>query len=70
MTLPGAFAVFALMSFPALAATQTYPEKPVRVILSVPAGATPDVTARLITPGISRLFGQQLVVDNRPGRAG
>ena len=70
MTLPGAFAVFALMSFPALAATQTYPEKPVRVILSVPAGATPDVTARLITPGISRLFGQQLVVDNRPGAGG
>lgn len=59
-----------VMSFPALAAAQTYPEKPIRVILSVPAGATPDVTARLVTPGLSRLLGQQLVVDNRPGAGG
>jgi tripartite-type tricarboxylate transporter receptor subunit TctC len=53
-----------------LAAAQTYPEKPIRLILSVPAGATPDVTARLVTPGVSRLLGQQLVVDNRPGAGG
>jgi tripartite-type tricarboxylate transporter receptor subunit TctC len=62
--------LFAVMSFPALAAAQTYPEKPIRLILSVPAGATPDVTARLVTPGLSRLLGQQLVVDNRPGAGG
>jgi tripartite-type tricarboxylate transporter receptor subunit TctC len=36
----------------------------------VPAGATPDVTARLVTPALSRLLGQQLVVDNRPGAGG
>ncbi len=59
-----------VMSFPGHAAVQTYPEKPIRVILSVPAGATPDVTARLVTPGISQLLGQQLVVDNRPGAGG
>jgi len=70
MNLAKVFAISAVMSFPALAAAQTYPEKPIRVILSVPAGATPDVTARLITPGISRLLGQQLVVDNRPGAGG
>ena len=62
--------LLAVMSFPAHAAGQTYPEKPIRVILSVPAGATPDVTARLVTPGVSRLLGQQLVVDNRPGAGG
>ena len=62
--------LLAVMSFPAHAAAQTYPEKPIRLILSVPAGATPDVTARLITPGMSRLLGQQLVVDNRPGAGG
>ena len=49
---------------------QTYPTRPIRVILSVPAGATPDVTARLLTPGMSQLLGQQLVVDNRPGAGG
>jgi len=62
--------LLAVMSFPGLAAAQSYPEKPIRVILSVPAGATPDVTARLVTPGVSRLLGQQLVVDNRPGAGG
>lgn len=49
---------------------QDYPAKPVRVILSVPAGATPDVTARLVTPGLSNALGQPLVVDNRGGAGG
>ena len=49
---------------------QSYPTRPIRVILSVPAGATPDVTARLLTPGLFHILGQQLVVDNRPGAGG
>lgn len=49
------------------AAAQAWPDKPIRVILSVPAGATPDVTARLVFPGLSQQLGQQLVADNRPG---
>jgi tripartite-type tricarboxylate transporter receptor subunit TctC len=53
-----------------LAGAQTYPVKPVRVILSVPAGATPDVTARLVTPGLAGALGQPLVVDNRGGAGG
>ena len=48
----------------------TYPAKPVRVIVSVPAGGTPDVLARAVTPGISALLGQQLVMDNRGGAGG
>ncbi|HSF22063.1 MAG TPA: tripartite tricarboxylate transporter substrate binding protein [Burkholderiales bacterium] len=52
------------------AGAQDYPAKPVRVILSVPAGATPDVTARLVTPGLSNALGQPLVVDNRGGAGG
>lgn len=52
------------------ATAQTYPTKPVRVLLSVPAGATPDVTARLVTPRLSEHFGQQFIVDNRPGAGG
>jgi len=47
-----------------------YPSKPIRVILSVPAGATPDVTARLVTPGLASVLGQPLVVDNRGGAGG
>ena len=60
----------ALALLPFLASAQTYPTRPIRVILSVPAGATPDVTARLLTPGMAQLLGQQLVVDNRPGAGG
>jgi tripartite-type tricarboxylate transporter receptor subunit TctC len=53
-----------------VAAAQTYPEKPVRVILPVPAGGTPDVVARMVLPGLSALLGQQLVIDNRGGAGG
>ena len=52
------------------ATAQSWPIKPIRLVVSVPAGGTPDVVARMITPGLSSLFGQQLVVDNRGGAAG
>ena len=52
------------------AGAQQYPERPIRVIVSVPAGGTPDVTARLIAPAISGILGQQLVIDNRGGAGG
>lgn len=58
----------ALLSQPA--AAQTYPNKPIRVIVSAPAGGVLDVTARLIAPGLSSLLGQQLVIDNRGGAGG
>ena len=47
-----------------------YPDRPIRLIVSVPAGGTPDVTARLLTPSLSQLLGQPLVVDNRGGAGG
>ena len=47
-----------------------WPEKPIRVILSVPAGATPDVTARLVFPGLTQQLGVSLVADNRAGGGG
>lgn len=49
---------------------QTWPSKPIRLILAVPAGGTPDVVARMVTPGLSALLGQQFVVDNRGGASG
>ena len=54
----------------AVQAADAWPTKPVRVILSVPAGATPDVTARLVFPGMGKALGQTLVADNRPGGGG
>jgi tripartite-type tricarboxylate transporter receptor subunit TctC len=47
-----------------------WPDKPIRVILAVPAGATPDVTARLVFPGLSQQLGVTLVADNRAGGGG
>ena len=49
---------------------QAYPTKPIRVIVPVPAGGTPDVVARMVAPGLSNLLGQQLVIDNRGGAGG
>ena len=58
---------FALALLPASAAAETYPDKPIRVIVAVPAGGTPDVVMRMVAPGLSGLLGQQLVIDNRGG---
>jgi tripartite-type tricarboxylate transporter receptor subunit TctC len=51
-------------------AAQSYPARPVRVIVSFPPGAGVDIVARTITPRLSETFGQQFVVDNRAGAAG
>ena len=56
--------------FPAPSWAQTYPAKPVRYIVPFPAGASPDIIARLITERFSRMWGQQVLVDNRSGAGG
>ena len=68
MSKAGLSMVVALAAFAAQAAE--WPDKPIRVILSVPAGATPDVTARLVFPGLSQQLGVSLVADNRAGGGG
>ena len=52
------------------AAAQSYPQKPVRMIMPVSAGSGSDVIGRIIATGMSEHFGQQVVVDNRAGAAG
>jgi tripartite-type tricarboxylate transporter receptor subunit TctC len=54
----------------AQAQTAAYPARPVRVIVSVPAGGGPDTVGRSITQKMSDRMGQQFVVDNRPGAGG
>jgi tripartite-type tricarboxylate transporter receptor subunit TctC len=48
-------------------AAQPWPTKPVRFILSQPAGSSPDIVARLLGDRLSRMWGQPVVIDNRPG---
>ena len=51
-------------------AAEPYPSKPVRVIVTQTSGSNMDVTARLVTPKMSELLGQQIVIDNRGGAGG
>jgi tripartite-type tricarboxylate transporter receptor subunit TctC len=55
---------------PVPAWAQGYPVKPVRYVIPFPAGGSPDLIARLITERFSRMWGQQVLVDNRPGAGG
>jgi tripartite-type tricarboxylate transporter receptor subunit TctC len=54
-----------LFASPLLA--QTYPAKPVRMVVGFPPGGSTDIMARLIQPGLIEAFKQQFVIDNRPG---
>ena len=49
------------------ALAQTYPVKPVRVVVPSSAGGGTDIVARIIAPELSKRLGQQVIIDNRPG---
>jgi tripartite-type tricarboxylate transporter receptor subunit TctC len=47
--------------------SQTYPARPVRIIVGFAAGGTQDIVARLIGQSLSERLGQQFIIENRPG---
>ena len=53
-----------------LASAQSYPVKPVRIVVPFPAGGGVDLTARTVGQKLSEYFSQQFVIDNRAGAAG
>jgi tripartite-type tricarboxylate transporter receptor subunit TctC len=62
-----AAAAFAL---PVLADAQSYPARPVRLLVPFPPGGSVDVVARALTPRLSERLGQQVVIENRSGASG
>jgi len=58
---------FVLLFFSAQALAQSYPVKPIKVLVGVPPGGPTDAVARAVQPELSEALGQQLVIENRPG---
>lgn len=63
-------ALAAAAALPRRAAAQSYPDRPVRVIVGFPAGGSVDIFARLIAQSLSEQLGQRFVIENRPGASG
>jgi len=60
----------AALCMPVLCGAQTYPAKPVTMIMPLQAGSSIDVGMRIVTQKMSENMGQQIVIDNQPGAAG
>ena len=63
----GAIALVVLSSCPYVASAQTYPAKPVRVLVGFPPGSAVDITARTVGARITDTLGQPFIVESRPG---
>jgi tripartite-type tricarboxylate transporter receptor subunit TctC len=57
-------------ALPAAAQPPPYPSKPLKMILSFPAGGPTDILARILGQKLTEAWGQTVVIDNRPGGAG
>ena len=68
--LVAAAAALTLAAPAANAAQPDYPDKPIRLVIGSAPGSGPDIVARLLADHLNRAWGQQVVVDSRPGVAG
>ncbi len=59
-----------LAAFCGAAAAQNYPAKTVRMVVGYPPGGPTDVLARIVSQKLTQTWGQQVIVDNRPGASG
>lgn len=61
------FGLAAMLSPAHVLAQETYPSRPVHLIVGFPPGASMDISARMLANGMSQILGQQFVVENKPG---
>src|SRR5213595_1588305 len=59
-----------LLALPAMALAQSYPTKPIRIVLPFGPGGVADITTRTVAPKMTDTLGQQIVVENMPGAGG
>jgi len=57
-------------ALPAAAQTETYPGRPIRLIVAFPPGGSVDAVARVVAPRLSESLGQPVVIENRSGASG
>ena len=69
-TRSAALAALGLAALAPLAGAQSYPTRPVRVIVTFPAGSATDILGRILASKLTEIWGQQVVVDNRGGAGG
>ncbi len=63
-------AAAALLFFAAAALAQEFPARPVHIIVPFPPGGGADALARIMTPYLNRIWGEPVIVENKPGASG
>ena len=66
----GLFLVAAALATNGGALAQTYPDRPVRILIAFPAGGTIDTLGRILAQKLTEAWGQNVVIENRPGGGG
>ena len=69
-SLTRAFIAFVALSLTAAVAAQTFPSKPIRIIVPNAAGGAADITARTVGQKLAEAFGQPVIIENKPSAGG
>lgn len=70
VSIVGLVALAAALAMPQIVSAQTYPTRPIRLILPFGPGGVADVTARIVTEKLGEKLGQRFIIENMPGAGG